>query len=166
MKAELDAAQLESATVLPSMRPTLVSTWWKLVRKYSSLLRCEAGFQRMSDASSGVPTVWCRRQLTRRELCPRGTTFANGTCSSMACPAGMVDLDLSTGGKLSGCTRCPAGRLDVEESVAWKGQSSWSSAGRVPGTAVLCKARATDPCPDPRGRPTPAPAAPRREDGP
>jgi hypothetical protein len=27
----------------------------------------------------------------------------------MACPAGMVDLDLSTGGKLTGCARCPAG---------------------------------------------------------
>lgn len=150
MKAELDAAQLEGANALPSRRPTLTATWGALVRKYAPLLRCEPGFRRMSDTASGVPSVWCRRELTARELCPRGTTFDQGSCSSMACPAGTVDLDLSTGGKLSGCSRCPAGQLDVGESLAWKGQSSWASAGRGPVTAILCKARATDPCPDAR----------------
>lgn len=158
MKAELDAAQLQGARTLPSRRPTLVATWRALVRKYSPLLRCEPGFRRMSDASSGVPSVWCRRELTARELCPSGTTFSEGTCSSMACPAGTVDLDVSTGGKLSGCSRCPAGQLDVAESLAWKGQSPWASAGRGPVTAILCRARATDPCPAPRVA-TPAEAA-------
>lgn len=159
MKAELDAAQLQGVHTLPSQRPTLNATWRALLRKYSPLLRCEPGFQRMSDASSGVPSVWCRRELTARELCPPGTTFSQGTCSSMACPAGTVDLDRSTGGKLSGCSRCPAGQLDVGESLAWKGQSSWASAGLGPVSAILCKARATDPCPDARVA-TPAVAAP------
>jgi hypothetical protein len=155
MKAELNAAQLQGTTELPSRRPTLAATWRRLVRKYSSALTCATGFRRMSDASSGVPSVWCRRELRASELCPRGTTFAAGACSSTACPAGMVDLQDLTGGKLSGCSRCPVGRLDVEESMAWRDQSPWASMGRGPVTAILCKARAVDPCPEP-AEPRPA----------
>lgn len=149
MKAELEAAQLQGATVLPSRRPTLVATWSHLVRKYSAQLQCKAGSRRMSDPT-GAPSVWCRRQLTARELCPSGTTYAEGVCSSMDCAAGMVDLDRLTGGRLAGCFRCPAGRLDVEESVSWRAQSLGSSSGQGSATSVLCKARATDPCPAPR----------------
>lgn len=165
MRSELDAAQLEGLSVLPSRRPTLEATWRELVGKYSPALRCADGFQRMSDASSGVPSVWCRRHLTRRELCPKGTTFEEGGCASLACPADTLDLDRLTGGRLSGCFRCPVGQLDVEESVAWKGQSSWSSSGSGPVTAVLCRAPATESCPD-RPRATPVPAATAPKDGP
>ena len=162
MQAELSSAQHQGSSVLPSRRPTLDTTWTALVHKYSAALPCAPGYQRMSDASSGVPSVWCRRQLTTRELCPTGGTFTTGACYAVACPEGMVDLDRSTGGKLMGCARCPVGRLDVEESVSWRDLSAWSSSGHGPVTAVLCKARASDLCPAVLGS-TPAPAPARVE---
>jgi hypothetical protein len=151
MTAELGAAQVQGATALPTRQRTLAATWKDLVRKHSPELPCAAGFQRMSDTSSGVPSVWCRKQLTAAELCPAGSAFADGVCTATACPDGTVELERTTGGRLAGCFRCPAGQLDLEESVAWRDQPSWSSTRQGPVTAVLCKARAADPCPDLRG---------------
>jgi hypothetical protein len=165
MQADLEVSQRQEAAGLPSARRSLPALWAELLRRYASALTCAPGFRRMSEASSGVPSVWCRRQLSATELCPRtGSAFSDGTCTSMACPAGMVDLDLSTGGKLTGCGRCPAGQLDLAESLASRDQPARSSADHPPVTAVLCKARASDPCPSgPPGKAYPvrvtAPAA-------
>lgn len=151
LRAKLDAIQSQGSTGLPSTRPRPGAAWEELVDRNSHELACPAGFKRMSDAASGVPSVWCRKQLTASELCQEpGTTFSDGACYRMTCPDGTVDLEFSTGGKLAGCFRCPAGRLDQKESVRWKNQPSWSPASHGPVTAVLCRAKASDPCPDVR----------------
>ena len=150
LRAKLDALQSHGATGLPSTRRRLGAAWEELVDRNSRELACPAGFKRMSGAASGVPSVWCRRQLTARELCRQpGSSFSDGACYRMTCPDGTVDLEFSTGGRLAGCFRCPAGRLDVKESVAWRNQPSWSLSSHGPVTAVLCKAKASDPCPNP-----------------
>ncbi len=152
LRAKLDAVQSQGSTGLPSTGRRLGAVWEELVDRNSHELACPAGFKRMSDAASGVPSVWCRRQLTARELCRQpGSTFSDGACYTMTCPEGTVDLEFSTGGRLAGCSRCPAGRLDLKESVAWKAQPSWSLSSHGPVTAILCKAKVSDPCPDLRG---------------
>jgi hypothetical protein len=149
MKAELAEAQRQDAAGLPSHRRKVDGLWTALVHRYASALTCAPGFERMSDTGSDLPTVWCRRHLSARELCPHpGTTFADGACYDMACPVGTEDLDASTGGRLSGCSRCPAGRLDVAESLAWRERLSGAPSTEWPAAAVLCKARASDACPD------------------
>jgi hypothetical protein len=149
LRAELDAVQHQGATGLPSTGRKLAAAWGKLVDRSSRELACPAGFKRMSDAASGAPSVWCRRQLTARELCRQpGSTFSDGACYTMTCPEGTADLELSTGNRLAGCSRCPAGRLDVKESVAWKAQPSWSLSSHGPVTEILCKAKVSDPCSD------------------
>jgi len=151
MQAELQDSQRQEAVGLPSGRTSLPALWERLLRKHSPALTCAPGFRRMSETASGAPSVWCRRQLTPSELCPRpGSAFSDGTCSSSSCPEGMVDLDLSTAGKLGGCARCPAGRIDVAESLAARGLPLRPVADHAPVSAVLCKARASDPCQGPR----------------
>jgi hypothetical protein len=146
LRAELDAVQRQRTMGLPSSWRRLAATWQEMVERNSRELTCPDGFKRMSDVTSGVPSVWCRRQLTASELCHQpGSTFSDGACYTMTCPDGTVDLDVSTGGRLAGCSRCPAGRLDLKESVAWKNQPSWSISSHGPVTAILCKARASDP---------------------
>lgn len=162
MRTELKETERQVATELPSRRKGRAGTWGALVRKYSRELACTPGFERTSDGTSEVPSVWCQRRMTARELCPRaGSTFTDGACSSMACPDGTVDLELSSRGKLAGCSRCPAGRIDLEESIAWQDQSPRSSTSRAPATTILCRARSSDPCPGSEpsaGRPS-SPAA-------
>jgi hypothetical protein len=149
LRAELDVVQHQGTTGLTSKGRKLAAAWEKLVDRSSRELACPAGFRRMSDAASGVPSVWCRRQLTARELCRQpGSTFSDGACYTMTCPEGTVDLEFSTGGRLAGCSRCPAGRLDVKESVAWRAQPSWALSSHGPVTEILCKAKVSDPCPD------------------
>ncbi len=148
MQAELKEAERQVPTELPSRRRGRSGTWETLVHKYSRELACAPGFERTTDTSSELPSVWCQKRMTARELCPRpGSTFSDGTCYSMACPEGTEDLDLPSGGKLAGCSRCPVGRLDVKESLAWQDPSAWSSSSHVPVTTILCRARASDPCP-------------------
>jgi hypothetical protein len=148
MRAELEEAERQESTELPSRRRGRAGTWETLVHKYSRELVCAPGFERTSDGSSELPTVWCQKRMTARELCPRpGSTYADGACYSMACPEGTEDLDLASAGKLAGCSRCPVGRLDVKETLAWQDPSSWSAKSHGPVTTILCRARATDPCP-------------------
>jgi hypothetical protein len=148
MRAELKKAERQVSTDLPSRRRGRAGTWEALVHKYSRALVCAPGFERTNDVSSEPPSVWCQKRVTARELCPQpGSTYADGACYSMACPEGTEDLDLPSAGKLAGCSRCPVGRLDVKETLAWQNPSAWSSESHGPVTTILCKARATDPCP-------------------
>jgi hypothetical protein len=148
MQAELKEAERQVATELPSRRRGRAATWETLVHKYSRELVCAAGFERTSDAASEVPSVWCQKRMTARELCPRpGSIYTDGACYSMACPEGTVDLDLLSGGKLAGCSRCPVGRIDVKESLGWQDHTAWSSNSHGPVTTILCRARASDPRP-------------------
>jgi hypothetical protein len=148
MQAELKEAERQVPTELPSMRRGRAGTWRTLVSKYSRELVCAPGFERTSGPASEAPSLWCQRRMTASELCSRpGSTYADGACYSMACPEGTEDLELPSGGKLVGCSRCPVGRLDVKESLAWQDPSAWSSNSHVPVTTVLCRARASDPCP-------------------
>jgi len=163
MQAELKDAERQVPTELPSRRRGRAGTWETLVHKYSRELVCAPGFERTSDASSDLPSVWCQKRMTARELCPRpGSTYTDGGCYWMACPEGTVDLELPSGGKLAGCSRCPVGRLDVKETLAWQDPSAWSSKSHGPVTTILCRARASDPCPGPESstaRPPPATGA-------
>jgi hypothetical protein len=148
MRVELEEAERQVPTQLPSRRRGRAETLEALVRKHSRELVCAPGFERTSDASSELPSVWCQKRVTARELCPRpGSTFSDGACSSTTCPEGTEDLTLASGGKLAGCARCPVGRLDVKETLAWQDPSAWPSRGHPSVTTVLCRARSSDPCP-------------------
>lgn len=148
MRAEMDEAERQASTELPSRRRGRAGTWETLVRKYSRELVCAPGFARTSDASAEPPSVSCQKRMTARELCPQpGSTYADGACYSMACPDGTDDLDLPSAGKLAGCSRCPVGRLDVKETLAWQDPSAPASERHGPVTTILCRATAADPCP-------------------